>query len=305
MYQTPPRGAKTTIDMRQHRIPKPEWLKTRLAGGVEYGAVHRVLAERNLHTVCESACCPNRGECWGAGTATFMILGNTCTRGCGFCAVKRDAAPTAVDPDEPANVAAAAAALTLDYVVVTSVTRDDLSDGGAGHFAKTVAALKSSSPAPLVEILIPDYLGTPLETVLATGPDVLAHNIEVTAPLSRALRHPKFDYLRSLEVLRQAKTLSPKIITKSSIMLGLGEQDDEITGAMADLREVNVDILVIGQYLRPTRNNAPVVEYIHPERFEALAAVGLEMGFGYVAAAPLARTSYKAKAAYEQLAQRF
>ena len=284
--------------MKPARNPKPKWLKTRLIGGDAYRGVQHILQKHALHTVCQSAACPNRGECWGEGTATFMILGNACTRGCRFCAVARSASPPPVDPAEPRKVADAAAELNIDYAVITSVTRDDLPDGGAAKFAETVRALKSADPSPLVELLIPDYLGAALKTVLDATPDVLAHNIEVTRTLSPRMRHPKFEYKRSLEVLSSAKDAAPDIITKSSIMLGLGEGTDEVMDAMADLRKHHVDILVLGQYLRPTLDNAEVIDYVPPETFDALAAAGLEMGFGYVAAAPLARTSYKAKEAY-------
>ena len=286
------------------RQPKPKWLKTRLVGGDGYRHVHRILEKHALHTVCQSAACPNRGECWNDRTATFMILGNACTRGCRFCAVTRDASPPPPEPDEPANVARAAAELGIDYAVVTSVTRDDIPDGGAVHFARTVRALKRTKPTPFVELLIPDYSGDALETVVAARPDVLAHNIEVPRSLSPSLRHPRFEYRRSLDVLEETKQISPTLITKSSIMLGLGESQEDIIDAMRDLRSKCVDILVLGQYLRPTLDNTEVIDYVSPETFDTLANKGMQMGFGYVAAAPLARTSYKAKEAYLTLMSR-
>jgi len=273
---------------------KPEWLKIRIPGGDRYRHVRRILKQECLHTVCESARCPNMGECWEAGTATFMILGNVCTRGCAFCAVDRGNPDGATDAREPDRVAEAAGQMGLDYVVVTSVTRDDLPDGGASMFAATVRAVKEKIPGVLVEILIPDYLDEALATVTAAAPDVLAHNIEVVERLSPLLRHRRTSYARSLQVLRTAGNL----LTKSSIMLGLGETATEIEASMRDLREADVDILVLGQYLQPTRAHAPVVEYVPPERFDELAELGKEMGFGYVAAGPLVRTSYKAAEAY-------
>ncbi len=276
---------------------KPAWLKVRLPGGGRYAAVRKAVASRRLHTVCESARCPNQAECWGLGTATFLILGGTCTRGCRFCAVPRAERGTDA-PDEPGQVAAAAREMGLGYVVVTSVTRDDLPDGGASVFADTVARLRRLDPPPLVELLIPDYLGEALEAVVAARPDVLAHNVEVVERLTPLLRHGRFRYRRSLEVLRRARELAPGLVTKSSIMLGLGETPGEVEQAMEDLRAAGVEILVLGQYLRPTRAQAPVVEYVPPERFGELAERARRMGFGFVAAGPLVRTSYRAAEAH-------
>ena len=275
---------------------KPEWLKIRIPGGQRYNRIRRTLKARGLHTVCEEARCPNLGECWEAGTATFMILGDTCTRGCRFCAVQRGDPEGRVDPEEPARVAAAAREMGLDYTVVTSVSRDDLPDGGAGQFAATVRALKEALPGSRVELLIPDYLGGDLDSVLAARPDVLAHNIEVVERLTPLLRHRRTSYRRSLEVLALAR--GEEVLTKSSILLGLGEVPAEVEQALADLRGVGVDILVLGQYLQPTRRHAPVAEFVHPDRFQELAARGRELGFGYVAAGPLVRTSYRAAEAY-------
>jgi len=279
---------------------KPEWLKIRIPGGERYKRVRQVLKKECLHTVCESARCPNVGECWESGTATFMILGDVCTRGCSFCAVQRGDPAGTADPTEADRVAEAVRQMGLDYAVITSVTRDDLPDGGASIFAATVRAIKKIRSGILVEVLIPDYLDDALATVLSAGPDVLAHNIEVVERLTPGFRHRRFSYDRSLQVLRQAKERDRDTLTKSSIMLGLGENASDVEAAMSDLREVEVDILVFGQYLQPTRNHASVVEYVPPERFQELGALGMKMGFGHVASGPLVRTSYKAAEAYVQ-----
>ncbi|MFO8073732.1 MAG: lipoyl synthase [Polyangia bacterium] len=281
-------------------VPKPEWLKVRLPGGERYRRVKRAVESGGLNTVCREARCPNVGECWDAGTATFMILGDSCTRGCRFCSVRRANPGGETDLDEPRRVARAASEMGLDYAVVTSVTRDDLEDGGAAVFADTIHSLRSLDPAPLVEVLIPDYLGEPLATVIEAGPVVLAHNIEVVERLSGSMRHSRFSYRRSLEVLEEARRLGgPRgMLTKSSILLGLGESRFEIVSAMRDLREAGVSLLVLGQYLRPTRSSAEVAEYVRPEVFDELTEAGREMGFDYVASTPLARTSYRAAEAY-------
>ncbi len=248
--------------------------------------------------MCAEARCPNVGECWGAGTATFMILGDLCTRGCRFCAVLRGNQGGSVDLEEPERVKEAVVRMGLEYVVITSVTRDDLCDGGASVFATAIRAVKSLNPPVSVEVLTPDYISVDLETVLKAGPDVFAHNIEVVKRLTPSMRHAKFSYERSLECLSQARAFDSNLKTKSSIMLGLGESDVEVEDAMADLLDVGVEILVLGQYLQPTRDHAEVVEYVHPGRFEEWALLGRSMGFGYVAAGPLVRTSYRAAEAY-------
>jgi lipoic acid synthetase len=282
------------------RQPKPPWLKVGLPGGERYGRVRAAVERGGLHTVCREARCPNVGECWNAGTATFLILGDHCTRGCRFCAVSRGDPGGAVDAAEPVRIARAAAEMGLDYAVITSVTRDDLRDGGSGIFADTIRALRELEPAPLVELLIPDYLGADLDRVLDAGPDVLAHNLEVVERLTPRMRHAAFGYRRSLSVLERAAARgAPRgLLTKSSIMLGLGESRDEVRSAMADLRDAGVSILVLGQYLRPTAANAAVVEYLPPEVFEELAAKGRDLGFEYVSAGPLVRTSYRAAEAW-------
>jgi lipoyl synthase len=277
---------------------KPRWLRAPLPGGERYLRVRRAVSSCGLHTVCEEARCPNLGECWNAGTATFLILGDACTRGCAFCAVSRADAGAPPDPVEPARVAEAAAEMGLEYAVITSVTRDDLPDGGARIFAATVEALRALEAPPLVELLTPDYAGAPLEAVVDAAPDVFAHNVEVVERLAPSLRHPRFTYRGSLACLEAAKARRPALVTKSSILLGLGETGAELDAAMRDLRAAGVGILVLGQYLRPSERNAPVIEYVAPERFEALKDRGLALGFDFVASAPLARTSYRAAEAF-------
>lgn len=282
----------------QKQIKKPSWLKVTLPSGQKFNSVNKAVLEGNLHTVCQSAMCPNKGECWNQGTATFMILGDTCTRGCQFCAVKRGNPRGVQDDSEPDRIADATLKMALDYVVITSVTRDDLLDGGAGLFAQTIAAVKQKNPSALVEILTSDYTGDDLKTVLDAEPDVFAHNIEVVKSLSSQMRHARFSYENSLRCLEQAGQLNNEIILKSSIMLGLGESNSEIIASMEDLRNVGVQILAIGQYLQPTANHAPVTEYIQPDQFDLLAQKGYQMGFNFVTAGPLVRTSYKAATAY-------
>ena len=278
---------------------KPDWLKVPLPGGGQYRRVRKAVHGNHLATVCSEARCPNLGECWNSGTATFMILGKTCTRGCQFCAVTRGT-PTGLDADEPGRVAAAAASMKLDYVVLTSVTRDDLPDGGARQFADTIAAIRDTDATLMVEVLTPDYLGEPLHTVLDASPTVFAHNIETVERLSGVMRHRRFEYRRSLQALRDAAAYprGEPVITKSSIMLGLGEQESEVLDSMRHLRDVGVKILVLGQYLQPTKAHAQVAAYISPDIFDDYAARGKEMGFDFVAASPLARTSYRAAEAY-------
>jgi len=281
---------------------KPPWLKVRVAEGAGYRSVRRTVTGQKLHTVCQEARCPNVGECWGAGTATFLLLGDVCTRGCGFCAVTRGNRPGDVDDTEPRRVSEAVRSMQLRYAVLTSVTRDDLPDGGAGVFASTLHELAGLPTPPRTEVLVPDYAPAPLQAVLEAAPDVLAHNLEVVERLTPTLRHPRFSYRRSLEVLRQAAASRWRGVVKSSLLLGLGERDEEIRAAMEDLLAVGVEVLVLGQYLPPSRRHAPVTEYVPPERFDAWAEEGRLLGFGYVAAGPLVRTSYRAAEAY--LAQR-
>jgi lipoic acid synthetase len=280
--------------------PKPAWLKVPIPSGPTTARLEKLLRDRNLHTVCEEARCPNMGECWDSGTATFMVLGDTCTRGCRFCAVKTHANGTPIDPDEPDKVAEACAAMGLRYVVLTMVDRDDLPDGGAGHVAATIAAIKRRDPELLVEALVGDFQGRPdqIEAVLAGGPDVFAHNVETVLRLTPRVRDHRCSYVRSLAVLRAAKTLRPGIVTKSSVMLGLGESEREVEQAMDDLREHGVDVVTFGQYLRPTLKHLPVKEHVTPARFKALEQRALGKGFLYVASGPLVRSSYKAAEFY-------
>ncbi len=256
-----------------------------------------MLERRSLHTVCDEARCPNKGECWGAGTATFMILGDTCTRGCRFCAVATGKTGQPVLPEEAEQLALAVQELKLKYAVLTSVDRDDLPDRGAHHFARCIQAIKHLNPAVRVEVLIPDFREGELEAVMDAKPDVVAHNIE-TVPSLQHIRDRRASYEKSLHTLRLAKQLGAGV-TKSSILLGLGEQVDEVLAAMEDLRSVGVDVLVLGQYLQPGPQQLPVVEYIHPDQFKTYAKIGREKGFSTVVASPFARTSYHAQEAWE------
>ncbi len=276
------------------RLPKPAWLKVKAPGGGEFWRIKGLLHELRLHTVCEEARCPNLAECWGGGTATFMLLGDTCTRGCRFCHVQTGNPKGLLDLAEPEKIPRAIVQLGLDYVVLTSVNRDDLPDGGADHFARTVEALKRERPELLVETLIPDLEGAALARLVASRPDVVAHNLETVERLQRHVRDPRAGFARSLGVLRGVKELDPTRYTKSSIMLGLGETEDEVRAAMAALRDHGVDMLTLGQYLQPTARHLPVCEFVSPDRFAALAREGEAMGFLYVAAGPLVRSSYRA-----------
>jgi lipoic acid synthetase len=278
------------------RTPKPSWLKVPLPGGEGYSRLKTLARELNLHTVCEEARCPNVGECWKGdhATMTLMVLGDECTRRCRFCAVKTVDRAAPPDPDEPAHVGHAVAEMGVAYVVITSVDRDDLADGGAGHYAACVRAIRERSPKTIVETLIPDYEGDALAALMEARPDVLAHNVEVVDRLQRKIRDPRCSFERSLTTLRGAKRLDPQVFTKSSIMLGLGETTEEVLDAMQRLRDAGVEFLTLGQYLRPTPNHAPVREYVTPESFFELERAGREMGFEYVASGPLVRSSYKA-----------
>ncbi len=275
---------------------KPPWLKVQLPGGDGYRRLKELTSRLRLHTVCEEARCPNVGECWkGArATMTIMVLGDECTRRCRFCAVKTVERAAPPDPDEPEHVGQAVRELALGYVVITSVDRDDLPDGGASHYADCVRSIRAHSPDTVVETLVPDYAGSDLETLLAARPDVLAHNVEVVARLQRKIRDPRCSFERSLETLRGAKRACPSAFTKSSIMLGLGETRAELAESMRALRDADVDFLTLGQYLRPTPQHAPVREYVPPAVFDELRALGEELGFAYVASGPLVRSSYKA-----------
>jgi lipoic acid synthetase len=276
------------------KTPKPEWLKVRAPGSPNYLRLRHLMRDLKLHTVCEEAHCPNIGECWHHGTATFMIMGDVCTRACGYCNVTHGA-PNALDPLEPENLAQAVQTLELAYVVVTSVDRDDLSDFGAGVFASTIRAIHARRPECRVEVLIPDFQGqeAPLRAVLDARPDVLNHNTETVPRLYRAAR-PGGRYPRALEVLERARRWAPDIPTKTGIMVGLGETFDEVVEVLRDLRRVDCQILTIGQYLRPSAAHLPMDRYYTPDEFQELKRIALELGFGHVESGPLVRSSYHA-----------
>lgn len=274
---------------------KPEWLRIRLPSGQKYVELKQTIGSLGLHTVCEEARCPNIGECWRGGTATIMIMGDICTRGCRFCCV-RGGKPIYLDPEEPQRVARAIENWGLRYVVITSVCRDDLADGGADHIAKTIREIKKLCPQTIVEPLIPDFHGNrkAIRNVIDAGPEVISHNLETVARLSPLVRDTRATYQQSLYVLKTIKEMDSKIYTKSSIMIGLGEEEKEVMQTAKDLRSVGVDILTIGQYLQPTRKHLQVKEYILPERFDSYSKNIEKMGFAYVVAGPLVRSSYKA-----------
>jgi lipoyl synthase len=275
--------------------PRPPWLRVRFFGGPNYQELKRIMRSLDLHTVCESARCPNMGECWEHRTATFMILGNICTRACGFCAVPSGKPVGPPDSDEPRRVAEAIEKMGLRYAVVTSVNRDDQPDGGAGIFARTIEEIRRRVPGCKVEVLIPDFRGvwSALETVVAARPDVLNHNTETVPRLYRQVRRGAV-YERSLGLLRGAKTLAPEMPTKTGLMLGLGETREEVLTTMTDLVAQGTDILTIGQYLQPTRDHLPVVRFVHPSEFAEFKRLGEQMGFKHVESGPLVRSSYHA-----------
>lgn len=281
---------------------KPAWLKVRAPGGEAYTRLKRTLRELDLYTVCEEARCPNVGECWAAGTATVMLLGHVCTRGCRFCAVTTGNPRGAVDPREPEHVARAVAGLGLKYVVLTMVDRDDLLDGGAEHVARTVRALRAHQPELLVETLVSDFGGRhrDIAAALEGGPDVFAHNLEVTRRMTPKIRDQRCSYERSLDVLSFAKKSAPERFVKSSLMVGVGETDDEVREALADLRGAGVDVVTLGQYLRPSPKHAPVVRYVEPAQFAEYERAAYALGFAFVASGPLVRSSYHAAEAFVQ-----
>jgi lipoic acid synthetase len=275
-------------------VPKPEWLKVRAPGSPSYLRLKELMRGLNLHTVCEEAQCPNIGECWNHGTATFMILGDVCTRACAYCAVSHGR-PAAVDTAEPTRVADAINTLALNYVVITSVDRDDLADGGASIFAETVRETRKRLPECRIEILIPDFQGNEaaLRTVLDAKPDILNHNTETVPRLYRMARSGG-RYARTLELLDRSRRYAPDVPTKTGLMVGLGEEHDELVATLRDLREVGCEILTIGQYLRPSAAHAPMVRYYHPDEFHALKKIALDLGFVHVESGPLVRSSYHA-----------
>jgi lipoic acid synthetase len=274
--------------------PKPEWLKVRAPGSPSYLRLKGLMRELKLHTVCEEAHCPNIGECWTHGTATFMILGDVCTRACGYCAVGHGK-PDAIDHGEPARVADAVRQLALAHVVVTSVDRDDVPDGGASIFAETIREIRKQTPSTSIEVLIPDFQGdeAALYAVLDAGPDILNHNTETVPRLYRLARSGG-RYARTLELLERSRRYAPRVATKSGVMLGLGEEWSEIVRTLSDLRNVGCAILTLGQYLRPSASHLPMARYYHPDEFKQLKAVALEMGFTHVESGPLVRSSYHA-----------
>ena len=284
---------------------KPSWFKIQPPRKDGFETIRQVLRQRNLHTVCEEAHCPNMAECWAGsgtgdgirvGTATFMVLGDTCTRGCKFCAVKTGNPRRYVDQEEPENLASAIADMKLGYVVITSVDRDDLPDEGSSHIAACIKSVKEKHPATRVEVLIPDFKGKDglIQQIIDAKPDVIAHNIETVQRLQRKIRDPRAGYEQSLHVLDVVRRQDPAIITKSSIMLGLGETKEEVIEAMKDLRSIGVSILTLGQYLRPSQKHIPVVEYVNPAVFEEYKKIGEQLGVAFIAAGPFVRSSYKA-----------
>ena len=281
--------------IRLTRPRLPEWLKVQLPSSQSFTKTRTLLEDLRLHTVCESAKCPNHWECWSKGTATFMIAGDRCTRACGFCAVST-AKPLALENDEPERVAEATRRMGLRHVVITAVARDDLADGGAEHFRQTIEAVRSANPGIVIEVLVPDFLDkdSAIDSVLAASPVVYNHNLETVRRLTPSVRH-RATYDRSLSVLRKVKDkMGDRIYTKSGIMLGLGETMEEIIEAMRDLRSAKCDILTLGQYLQPTLKHLPVVEFVHPDRFAEYGRLAEDMGFVHVASGPLVRSSYHA-----------
>ncbi len=282
-----------TIEEKPVRIKKPKWLRVKLPTGQEYKKVREIVEEHKLHTICESGNCPNMGECWGAGTATFMILGNICTRSCGFCAVETGR-PGTVDEFEPGKVAQSVRLMGVKHCVITSVDRDDLEDGGSEVWAQTVRAIRKQSPGTTLETLIPDFAGkwNNLQKIIEVAPEIVSHNLETVRRLTKQVRiQAKYD--RSLEVLRRLKKAGMR--TKSGVMLGLGETEIEVLETMDDLVAVGVDVLTLGQYLQPTRKHLPVEDFITPEQFNKYKEIGLEKGFKYVESGPLVRSSYHAE----------
>ena len=282
------------IDPALHREEKPPWIKVRLPSNPVFFSTKALISDLRLHTVCESAQCPNRWECWSQGTATMMIAGDRCTRACGFCAVTT-AKPFALEADEPQRVAEAVRRMKLKHVVITAVARDDLKDGGAAHFAHTINTIREMDSTIIIEVLVPDFHAEDwcIQSVLDAGPDIYNHNMETVERLTPIVRS-RATYRTSLRVLQRAKKLSPKVVTKSGLMLGLGETEPELFQTMDDLRDVGVQVLTMGQYLRPSPQHLPVVEYVTPEQFEFLGEIARKKGFEHVASGPLVRSSYHA-----------
>jgi lipoyl synthase len=305
-------GVKHKGDAKTARIPikivaaetlaKPGWIRVRAGGSPRFYEIKRILREHNLHTVCEEASCPNIGECFGKGTATFMIMGDICTRRCPFCDVGHGR-PLPLDADEPVNLAKTIAALSLRYVVITSVDRDDLRDGGAAHFVDCIRAVREQSPQTQIEVLVPDFRGRlerALDVLVAAPPDVMNHNLESVPRLYKQVR-PGSDYAHSLRLLREFKAQVPGVPTKSGLMVGLGETDDEIRDVMRDMRAHDIDMITIGQYLQPSKNHLPVLRYVHPDTFAAFEADAYAMGFRHAAIGALVRSSYHADKQAEEV----
>ncbi|MEI6715279.1 MAG: lipoyl synthase [Verrucomicrobiota bacterium] len=286
--------ACSKIDPALHQAKKPDWIRVRLPSNPVFFSTKALVSDLKLHTVCEEAQCPNRWECWSQGTATFMIAGDRCTRACGFCAVTT-AKPFALESDEPRRVAEAVRRMKLKHVVITAVARDDIKDGGAEHFAQTIRAIRVVEPRIVIEVLTPDFHAKDdcLQAVIAAGPNIFNHNLETVERLTPLVRS-RAKYRLSLRVLARVKELTPEIVTKSGMMLGLGETEPEILQAMDDLREAGVQNLTLGQYLRPSSQHLPVLAYVHPDVFEQYKTVAYDKGFGHVASGPLVRSSYHA-----------
>ena len=283
------------------RLAKPEWLRMRVQSSPKFDAVRSIVHEHGLATVCEEAKCPNIGECWSAGTATIMLMGDVCTRACRFCSVKTGNPKGWLDPQEPQNTAEAVQLMGLKYVVLTSVNRDDLPDGGAGHYADVVRATKALNPDTAVEALTPDFLGdrSAVETLLDSGIEVFAQNVETVERLTHPVRDPRAGYQQTLDVLAAGKAYRPGVVTKTSLMLGLGERDDEIQTCMDDLRQHDIDVLTLGQYLQPTQNHLPVERFVTPDEFDQYREWGLERGFLEVVSGVFVRSSYRAERVLE------
>lgn len=293
------RGPRPAFSPDGASLPRPPWLRARMPGGGDYNRINRLIRDQRLHTVCKSANCPNVGECWQQGTATFMINGDVCTRSCTFCNIKTGRPTSPLDPDEPRRVAEAAAAMNLEHVVVTSVNRDEAPDGGAGQFAAVIREIRARLPRATIEVLIPDFKGDPaaLDLVFRARPDVLNHNVETVPRLYREVR-PQANYRQSLDVLRAAAAAG--LVAKSGFMLGLGETFDEIEGVLQDLREAGAHLVTIGQYLRPTPIHHPITRYATPEEFDHWREYGIGLGFANVDSGPLVRSSYHAKGSFNR-----
>jgi lipoyl synthase len=303
-YTTPQGFTAIKDGVKQSPVPstaqrKPAWLRAPLASGAAFGAVRQIVREHRLSTVCEEAKCPNIGECWNAGTATIMLMGAVCTRACRFCAVDTGNPRGWLDTEEPQNVAKSVELMGLKYVVLTSVNRDDLSDGGAAHYAAAVRAIKRLNPGTAVEALTPDFQGImrDVHTVLDSGLDVFAQNVETVRRLTHPVRDPRAGYEQTIGVLREAKVYAPQVLTKTSLMLGLGESDAEIRETLVDLRDARVDVLTLGQYLRPTPNHLSVERFVTPQQFDQYRVLALELGFLECVSGPLVRSSYRAEQA--------